>query len=95
MNDSEMTITLLTGEPEFRVLRRGDRCGLVRGDEALVTSVRQFIDTGRAEFDDSVVAVPGNTFCVVERDLLKTEAHEIANVNVDMTVYDGSIVYNR
>jgi hypothetical protein len=68
MNDSEMTITLLNGEPEFRVLRRGDRCGLVRGDEGLVTRVRQFIDTGRAEFDDSVVAVPGNTFCVVERD---------------------------
>lgn len=68
MNDPEMTVTLLTGEPEFRILRRGERCGLVRGDDALVAGVRQFIDSGRLDVDESIGSSPDHAFCVVERD---------------------------
>ena len=66
MNDSTMTVFLLEGDPDFRIVRRGDRCGLVRGDDGLVTAIRHFVDSGELRISDS--SSPDGSFCVVDVD---------------------------
>jgi predicted amidohydrolase YtcJ len=96
-------------EPDWRqgvasmLLRESKASGRVSGPEqrvAIEAALRAYtINPARQDFAEtwkgSIEVGKVADLCVVDRDLLSTDPHELTSIQVDLTVFDGEVVFNR
>jgi predicted amidohydrolase YtcJ len=85
------------------VLRENLNSGKVSGPEQCISvedAIRTYTINGawqdhQEDFKGSIEPGKAADFCVLDRDILTVDPHEIGNIEVDMTIVDGRVVFQK